>query len=116
MLLRRGSVGALRNVASTVIMCVNGGQYLVFLYVWVVFPAHDRVDNLMFCCQFSLEAIQLSMLANQVPPHISLCLPVSPRVSLYIPHLNPYSSRIARLTPSLISHPLPPFAPATPGR
>ena len=61
-----GSAGVMSAEASVIqVQVINGLQWSAFLYVWIVFPAHDRMDNLMFCCQFGLEGLQTSLLSNQ---------------------------------------------------
>ena len=42
-----------------------GIQFSIFLYLWCLFPAHDRMDNLMFSAQFALEGTMTALLANQ---------------------------------------------------
>ena len=61
-----GNAGVMDDEWSRIqVQVINGVQYLVFLYIWTVFPAADRADNLMFAAQFALEAIQTTLLFNQ---------------------------------------------------
>ena len=61
-----GKAGILAGVgAKAQVRTINGMQFTIFLYVWCLFPAHDRVDNLMFACQFALEGTMTAILSNQ---------------------------------------------------
>jgi len=61
-----GKAGILVGAAARAqVQAINGIQFAIFLYVWLLFPAHDRVDNLMFACQFALEGTMTALLANQ---------------------------------------------------
>ena len=61
-----GKAGILVGVpAKAQVQTINGIQFIVFLYVWCLFPAYDRVDNLMYACQFALEGTMTAILSNQ---------------------------------------------------
>ena len=61
-----GKAGVLVGAAAKAqVQIITGIQFSIFLYIWVLFPAHDRVDNLMFACQFALEGTMTAILSNQ---------------------------------------------------
>lgn len=44
------------------VQCMLSVQWILFAYVWCLFPAHDRGDNLMFSAQFLCEGVATAML------------------------------------------------------
>ena len=58
-----GSTGILTgSFARAQVQVVFSCQFFIFAYIWCLFPAHDRADNLMFCLQFGLEGASTAML------------------------------------------------------
>lgn len=58
-----GSTGVLvGSWAKAQVQIIFSVQFFIFAYVWCLFPAHDRGDNLMFCLQFALEGTNTAVL------------------------------------------------------
>ena len=61
-----GSAGVfVDDGAKAQVQIINLIQAFVFLYIWCLFPAHDRLDDLMLGSQWVLEALMTAILANQ---------------------------------------------------